>query len=137
MKLLSKNDVVGRCIVEVAVTLPDKPVSMSDQSYSRGFVKLDSGDVIAIDAPDPLVSSDAQLSAMLRDTEHERTFQPVIGRTVKDLLLSDEFCGICIVVDSGEVIASVPGLLWIAPFLHKRGDFPFPTAKSIWQDEMA
>ena len=32
------------------------------------------------------------------------------------------------------VIAIVPGLFWIAPFLHEHERFPISTARSVWQN---
>jgi hypothetical protein len=58
MTTLSRTDVVGRRIVDVIISAPDKPLGMSDMSESRGFLRLDSGITIAIDAQPPLLPID-------------------------------------------------------------------------------
>ena len=95
-------------------------------------MKLDNGFLIDIEAEDMLEPSNIQPSKLARDSEHEKTFRQVIGQKAVDVLWSNEYGGICILVESGDVIASSLGCCWIAPFLFKHAEFSFARAKSIW-----
>jgi hypothetical protein len=134
MQLLTRHDVVGRRLAEVIISQPDKPVSDEDQSYSSGYVRLDSGVLIELDSSEaPRALDLVRLRHLARDSEHERSFQPAIGQKVVDLLRSDEHAGICVLLESGSVIAFVPGRCWIAPSLLKRDEFPLSTATTVWE----
>ena len=43
MNALRRKDFVGRHITDIIISMPDKTVSMSDMSYSAGYLRLDSG----------------------------------------------------------------------------------------------
>ncbi|MBS0661253.1 MAG: hypothetical protein JSR82_23805 [Verrucomicrobia bacterium] len=131
MNPMNKADVVGQRVREVIVARSDKPVSMADQSSSSGYVYLENGVLIDLDAGEAM-TSDRMPQKLEREHEHEKTFGPILGEKVSDLVVTDEFPGVCVVLESGCVIAIVPGLFWIAPFLHSRGSFPFVKAVSVW-----
>jgi len=135
MGLLAKQDVVGRGLAEVIILQPDKPISMAGQSYSGGYVRLDNGVLIELDSSEAPCSLDpARLKQLPRDSAHEQTFKPAIGQKVVDLLWSEDFAGICVLLESGSAVAFVPGLFWIAPFLQKSEEVPISGAKSVWQE---
>ena len=51
IRQLEKADVIGKRIVSVIVSMPDKPVTMSNHSYSEGFLQLDTGDTTSTSEP--------------------------------------------------------------------------------------
>src|SRR3954447_11363618 len=109
MKSLVRSEVVGKRVVEIAIARPDKPVTMSDQSYSNGFLRLENGIWIDLDSQDGACAADpARLAALQRDLGHENTFQSIIDQKIADLVVSDDYPGICALFEDGSVVAIVP-----------------------------
>jgi hypothetical protein len=122
MRQLEKSEVVGRQIVDIIVSVPDKPVTMSDQSYSAGFLRLDSGHLINIGdwAPPLLVCDEAEIHNLRRDKDTEKEFRPAIGQKIIGVTLPDEAedGGIRITTENGFYISFTPGLFWIRPSIE-------------------
>jgi hypothetical protein len=92
MHQLEKCEVVGRRIVDIIVSIPDKPVTMSDQSHSEGFLRLDSGRLINLGAyAPPLVACDeSEIRNLTRDKKTEAEFHPAIDQTIVEIILPGE-----------------------------------------------
>jgi hypothetical protein len=122
MRQLEKTDVIGKRIADVIVSMPDKPVTMSDQSYSPGYLQLDTGDVINLGAyAPPLVSCDeGDFCNLVRDTEYEKEFCPAIGQTIIDLAFPDdtEDGSLHVATANGFVITFAASCFWIRPFIE-------------------
>ena len=72
MRALQRDDVIGRRIVDVIVSVPDKPVTMSTMSYSPGYLRLDSGILFYLGqptAPELHASDEAALTSVMRDAK--------------------------------------------------------------------
>src|ERR1700674_2010685 len=92
MRNLEKIDVIGKRIADVIVSVPNKPVTMSDQSHSPGFLRLDTGDIINLGsyAPPLVCIDDSEIQKLVRDRKYEKDFRPLIGETITELLFPDD-----------------------------------------------
>ncbi len=123
MRNLEKTDVIGRCIADVMVSVPDKPVTMSDQSHSPGFLRLDTGDIINLGsyAP-PLVSvEESEIQKLVRDRKYEKDFRPLIGQTITEVLFPDDTTdgSIRITTANGFVLSFAASCFWIRPVIER------------------
>lgn len=123
MRHLEKTDLIGRRIADMIVSVPDRPVSMSDQSHSPGFLRLDTGDIINLGsyAP-PLVSvEESEIQKLVRDRKYEADFRPVIGQAITDLLFPDdtEDGSIHVTTANGFVISFAASCFWIRPVIER------------------
>ena len=88
MDALQRDDVIGRRIVDVIVSVPDKPVTMSTMSYSPGYLRLDSGVLFYLGQPtEPALYArdEAALANVTRDAKYEREFR-LANADGKDIL---------------------------------------------------
>src|SRR5690349_2108963 len=96
MGALQRDDVIGRRIVDVIVSVPDKPVTMSTMSYSPGYLRLDSGVLFYLGQPtEPVLyaSDDAALRSVIRDAKYEREFRSLLRQEIQDVVLMiDDGC---------------------------------------------
>ena len=132
MHQLEKSDVIGRRIVEIIVSKPNIPVSMSGQSYSEGFLRLDTGHLIDLgDSELPLIACDeSEVRNLKRDRKTEREFRRAINRTIVEMTMptdEDDECVMRITTSNGFVIRFSLGLFWIRPII-RRIDKPANTA---------
>jgi hypothetical protein len=124
MRNLEKADVIGKRIADVIVSVPDKPVTMSDQSHSPGFLLLDTGDIINLGsyAP-PLVSAEQrEVQRLVRDRKYEKNFRSAIGQTINELLFPDETedgDSIRVTTANGFVISFAASCFWIRPVIER------------------
>ena len=120
MRQLEKCEVIGRRIVDIIVSLPDRPVTMSDQSYSNGFLRLDSGYLINLGSDAPLACDESEVRDLIRDKETEREFGPAIGQEIVGVILPEERddWDIRITTANGFVISFALGLFWIRPIIE-------------------
>lgn len=124
MRPLEKADLIGKRIIDVIVSMPDKPVTMASQSYSRGFLRFDSGALINLGsyAPPLLACSEEDLRCIMRDTNYEREFGPVIGQEVIAVIFPDENeqGEVQVSTANGFVMASVASCFWIRPCIERK-----------------
>jgi hypothetical protein len=133
MRELSRNDVVGTRIADIIISLPDRPVSMSDQSFSASYVRLDNGHVIDLSTPaPPLFADDRGVSAITRDSKYESEFRQAIGQKISDVLLTTDVGYLCIVTEGDLLITDVPALFWQRPCIYKRAEFSQST-EALWK----
>jgi len=134
MRTLRREDIVGRRITDVIVSVPDQPVTMSTMSYSPGYLRLDNGVLFYLGQPtEPLLhtSDESALSGLKRDTQYEQEFRALLGQQIEDVVLMvDDGC-LC-VVTKDLVITEVPAQFWVRPCTYKRADFSFKT-EPYWQ----
>ncbi len=122
MRHLEKADVIGKRIADVIVSVPDKPVTMSDQSHSPGFLRLDTGDIINLGSYAPPLASvqESEIQKLVRDRKYEKNFRPALGQTISEILFPDE-------TEDGESTLALPR--WPLPGssaarLHRSGSRP-------------
>src|SRR5258707_13513430 len=110
MRALQRDDVIGRRIIDVIISVPDKPVTMSTMSYSAGYLRLDSGVLFYLGQPtEPELhtSDEAALTSVTRDAKYERDFCSLLKQEIEDVVLMvDDGC-LC-VVRKDSVITEVP-----------------------------
>src|SRR5262245_38716664 len=87
MRALRREDLVGRRITEIIISVPDKPVTMSDMSYSPGYLKLDSGTVFHLGVQPLQAVDEATLAGVRRDTKYEREFRSLLRQAIEDIVL--------------------------------------------------
>jgi hypothetical protein len=120
---LEKPDVIGKRIADVIILKPDIPISMSSQSYSPGFLRLETGEVFDLgsDAPPLLACDEMQFKNAARDTEYENEFRPAIGQIILNLLFPDETeeGSINVITANGYLINSVAAVFWTRPCINK------------------
>jgi len=129
MDALQRDDVIGRRIVDVIVSVPDKPATMSTMSYSPSYLRLDSGVLFYLGQPtEPALYArdEAALANVTRDAKYEREFRSLLGQEIQDVVLMiDDGC-LC-VVTKDAVITEVPAQFWVRPCIYKRADFAYKT----------
>jgi hypothetical protein len=126
MRVLLKEDVVGRRIADIIISVPDKPVTMSDMSYSPGYLKLDSGVVFDLGVQPLCVADDLAVTRVTRDTKYEREFCTLLRQEIEDVVLMiDDGC-LC-VVTRDAAITVVPAQFWVRPCIYKRTEFRYKT----------
>ena len=129
MHALSRGDIVGRRITDFIVSVPDKPTTMSGQSYSAGYLRLDNGVLFYLGQPTepPLhACEEAVLAKVTRDAKYEAEFRSILGQEVQDVVLTiDDGC-LC-VVTKDAVITEVPAQFWVRPCIYSKTDFNFQT----------
>jgi hypothetical protein len=134
MRELERDDIIGKRIAEVIISLPDKPITMSTMSYSAGYLRLDSEVVIYLGQPatPPMRACDEiGLRALARDTTYEKEFRPLIRQKIVDVVLTRDDGCLCILTDE-YLITEVPAQFWVRPCLYKRDSFTLPT-EPFWQ----
>jgi hypothetical protein len=133
MRELSPSDVFGARIAEIIISVPDKPISMSDQSFSAGYIRLDNGHVIDLStAAPPLLAHDVGLESVVRDSKYEAEFRRAIGQKIADVVLTTDVGCLCVVTDGGLLITDVPAQFWQRPCLCKRSEFSQAT-EPLWK----
>ena len=135
MQALRRENVVGRRIVDVIVSVPDKPVTMSDMSYSPGYLRLDSGVLFFLGQPtEPALhaSDEAALTSVTRDTKYEREFRSLLGQEIEDVVLMIDDGSLCVITKEA-VITEVPAQFWVRPCIYKRADFTYKT-EPYWKE---
>jgi hypothetical protein len=133
MRELSPNDVLGARIADIIISIPDKPISMSDQSFSAGYIRLDNGHVIDLStAAPPLLAHDVGLESVVRDSKYEAEFRRAIGQKIADVVLTTDVGCLCVVTDGGLLITDVPAQFWQRPCLCKRSEFSQAT-EPLWK----
>jgi hypothetical protein len=119
-------DVIGKRVADVILSIPDKPVTMSDQSDSPGFLRLDTGDIIDLGAyAPPLVTvEEGEIQRVVRDLKYEEDFRPVIGQAITDLLYPDETeeGSIHVRTANGFIITFAASCFWIRPCIEQSKD---------------
>ena len=134
MRPLERDDIIGRRIVEIIISLPDKPVTMSTMSYSAGYLRLENGVLFYLGQPTqpPLHASDeSALRDLARDASYERGFRSLIRQEIVDVILTiDDGC-LCVVTDA-FVVTEVPAQFWVRPCIYKRDSFTLPT-EPFWR----
>ena len=129
MRALQRDDVIGRRIVDVIVSVPDKPVTMSTMSYSPGYLRLDSGILFYLGqptAPELHASDEAALTSVMRDAKYEWEFCSLLKQEIEDVVLMIDDGSLC-VVTKDAVITEVPAQFWVRPCIYKRADFTYKT----------
>ncbi len=123
MRHLEKTDVIGKRIADLIVSVPDKPVTMSDQSHSPGFLRLETGDIINLGSYAPPLASveESDVQKLVRDHKYEKDFRPVIGQTISDLLFPDETedGSIRVTTANGFMVSFAASCFWIRPVIEK------------------
>jgi hypothetical protein len=133
MRELSPSDVFGARIADIIISVPDKPVSMSDQSFSVGYIRLNNGHVIALStATPPLLAHDVGLESVVRDSKYEAEFRRAIGQKVTDVVLTTDVGCLCVVTDGDLLITDVPAQFWQRPCIYKRTEFSQAT-EPFWK----
>ena len=124
LRSIEKADVIGKKIAEIIVSLPDKPVTMSDQSFSRGFLRLNTGEIIDLGsyAPPLIVIPEIEVQKVIRDAKYEAEFQPAIGPVITELLFPDETedGSIHVGTANGFLITFGASCFWIRPCIERR-----------------
>src|SRR5688572_30290919 len=113
MNSFERQDIVGRRIVEVVVSIPDKPVSMSDMSESKGYLRLDSGVVIEIVGDVLSHIEPATLSGLARDRVTEKEFKDALGGKIVDVVHDGLI--LHVLLESGISISPGLGQFWVRP----------------------
>ena len=126
MRTLSREEVIGRRIADIIISAPDIPVSMSDMSYSHGYLKLDNGLAFDLDAQPVRVADDSVVAGVLRDTKYEQEFRMLLRQMIEDVVLTID-CGCLCVVTGEAVITVVPAQFWVRPCLRQRVEFTHKT----------
>ena len=129
MGALQRDDVIGRRIVDVIVSVPDKPVTMSSMSYSPSYLRLDSGVLFYLGQPtEPALhaSDEVALTSVTRDAKYEREFRSLLKQQIEDVVLMIDDGSLC-VVTKDAVITEVPAQFWVRPCIYKRADFTYKT----------
>jgi hypothetical protein len=126
---MKRDDVVGRMIIDVLVSQPDKPINMSDTSESKGYLKLDSDRIIQIDGGDLIAVDPLTLKELIRDTAVEKEFTDALGRKILDTV--NDGLLVHVLIEGGISISTVPGQFWVRPYLE-RNSAQLANAKSIW-----
>ncbi len=133
MRELSPGDVVGKRITEIIISVPNRPVSMGDQSLSASYIRLDNGVVLDLNGPvPPLRAYEGELATVKRDTPYEAEFQAAIGQTVSEVLLTTDVGCLCVVTDGGLLITEVPALFWERPCIYRRSECSINT-EPLWK----
>jgi hypothetical protein len=125
MRALQREEVVGRRIVEVVVSVPDRPVTMSTMSYSASYLRLDSGSWFDLGQPTvpPLYAVyETVLRGVVRDPKGEKEFRPLLQQVIVDVVLTIDDGSLCVLTDE-FVIAVGAGQFWVGPYLAKRASF--------------
>jgi hypothetical protein len=130
MNLVTRNDIVGHRIVDVIISMPDNPLSMSDMSESKGYLRLDNGLVIHFDGGAPLqLIEPLALSDLRRDHESEAEFVTVVGEKIVDVVHDGSL--VYILVKDGVSVSTAISQFWVRPCLD-RNLAHLAEAKSIW-----
>jgi hypothetical protein len=79
MRALQRHDVIGRRIADIIVSVPDKPPTMSDMSYSASYLRWDSGIAFHLGLQPLQAADEATVTGVARDTKCEREFRSLIG----------------------------------------------------------
>lgn len=133
MRELSSSDVVGARIAEIIISVPDNPVSMSDQSFSASYIRLDNGHVIDLSTVvPPLLAHDVGLESVVRDSMYEAEFRRAIGQKVSEVVVTTDVGCLCFVTDGGLLITDVPAQFWQRPCIFKRAEFSQAT-EPLWK----
>ena len=123
MRHIEKADIIGKHIVDIYVSCPDKS---PDQSYSAGFLRLENDVFIALGAyAPPLVAyDDSCVRDMVRDTKYEKEFKPAIGHKIAAVAYPDETVqgDLTITTDNGFAIALVASCFWVRPCIWSLAD---------------
>jgi hypothetical protein len=126
MHVLLREEVIGRRIVDIIISVPDKPVTMSDMSYSPGYLKLDSGFVFDLSVQPLCVADDSVVTRVTRDARYECEFSALLLQDIENVVsMVDDGC-LC-VVTSAAVITVVPAQFWVRPCIYKRAEFTYKT----------
>src|SRR5688572_7949419 len=102
MRALQREEVVGRRIVDVLVSVPDRPVTMSTMSFSSSFLRLDSGSWFDLGQPTvpPLYAVDETvLRGVVRDPKCEKEFRPLLQQVIVDVVLTIDDGSLCVLTD--------------------------------------
>jgi hypothetical protein len=126
MHTLRREDVVGRRIIDIVVSVPDKPVSMSDMSYSASYLRLDSGLAFNLGLQPLHAADEAALTGVIRDAKHEREFGALLQQTIEDVVLMVDDGSLC-VATRNSIITEVPAQFWVRPWIYKRAEFTYKT----------
>jgi hypothetical protein len=126
MRVLRREDVVGRRITEIIISVPDKPVTMSDMSHSPGYLKLDSGIVFHLGVQPLQAVDEATLAGVRRDAKYEREFRSLLRQEIEDVVLMVDDGSLC-VVTRDSIITEVPAQFWVRPCTYKRAEFTYET----------
>ena len=129
MKALEMNDVVGRRIVDVMISKPDKPVGMSGTSESKCYFQLDSGLVLQLDGRQLKPVDNAKLLAIARDRETEAEFIEIVGEKIVDVVCDGMV--IYVVVKGRLSMSTGLGQFWTRPYLDRSPSY-YEEPKSIW-----
>src|SRR5689334_4188277 len=122
MRTICREEVIGRRIADIIISVPDKPVTMSDISYSPGYLKLDSGLAFDLGVQPLQAADDSTVTGVTRDTKYERGFRSLLRQEIEDVvLISDDGC-LCVVTED-TVLTVIPAQFWVRPFTYKRADF--------------
>ena len=112
MKTEPYSHIIGRTIKEVIISVPDRPVSMSDQSESVGYIRLDNGACITIDYADFAAVLDLPIAEKERDRKIESEFSKALGSEI--IAVKDHE----IFITGDMKISVVLGQFWIRPTLE-------------------
>jgi len=129
MKALEMNEVVGRRIVDVVISKPDKPVSMAGSSESKCYLQLDSGLVLQLDGRVLKPFENAELPSITRDRETEAEFVEIVGEKIVDVV--HDGMVVYVVVKGGLSMSTGLGQFWTRPYLDRSPSY-YEEPKSIW-----
>lgn len=135
--LLRREDVIGRQIADIVVSVPDKPVSMSGMSASEGYIRLDTGVLINLgeDLECLRACGESRLQGLVRYTEYERDeFRSVIGKRISNVVVACDCALLVFITEDGKFITMVPAQFWIRPCLYDAASFTDETSP-LWEDE--
>ena len=122
MRSLNKTDVIGKRIAEVIISMPDIPVTMSTHSYSAGFLRLNTGEIIDLRICEPplLACEERDVCEIVRDRKYEKEFRPAIGETIIAVTLPDEKedGDLEIITANGFVITYAASPFWNRPVIN-------------------
>jgi hypothetical protein len=119
MRELSRQDVVGRRIADIIISVPDEPISMSGMSYSAGYLRLDNGVTFGLGVRPPLIVDDCVTAAVHRSAMHESEFRSLLHQEVEDVVSGVED-GSLYVLTKHMAIVMVPSQFWVRPCLYER-----------------
>ncbi len=131
---LAREDLIGRRITELVISVPDKPITMSTMSRSTGYLRLDTDVLVPIGHPPTLPirsCAEAAISDLVRDYKYEREFMPVLQQQIRDVVVTRGDGCLCFATDN-FLITEVPAQFWIRPCLYKR-DQSAPATVPFWR----
>jgi hypothetical protein len=140
MRLLNQNDVIGARIIEVILSMPDKPMDISRESISasQGYLRLDNSFILDLSSYElPIFSAEEEnLSSLSRDTKYEQEFAAVIGQQIVDVVLSEYLPSICIMTRARLVVTNGWTPAWVGPCLMPKDSYHFSETEPLWKPEV-